>query len=77
MAKASNIETGNNSTTVAKKERRPNLIKELRKIMANFYASAKNVHITVCDNLNSYISNSFGYAPGKGRFPKNENLLWK
>lgn len=63
--------------TISKKDRRSNVLKEIKKMMVDFYASAKNVHVTICDNLNSYISNSFGYAPGKGRFPKNENLLWK
>lgn len=74
MKKSVNTERSN---TISKKDRRSSLLKEIKKMMVDFYASAKNAHVTICDNLNSYISSSFGYAPGKGRFPRNENLLWK
>lgn len=50
-------------------------IKELRKLIANMYYSAKNLHSEICESLSNYLSSSFGYAPGRGRFPDDECLL--
>jgi len=60
-----------------KKHKRRHILRELKKVLINFYDSAKTIHVTIYDNLSSYISSSFGYAPGRGNFPRNENLLWK
>jgi len=58
-----------------KEHKKAHYLKGLRNIFAGLYSSAKNVHVTIFDNLSDYISNSFGYAPGRGKFP-DEKLLW-
>lgn len=50
-------------------------LKDARTFIADIYFSVKHLHYDICESLSNYLSSSFGYAPGRGRFPDNERVL--